>query len=271
MAVIVGNALLLSAIDARTAVATPSQDFVSQAYVDILNRPVDPPSLDSFSTALDGGSLTRTQVALALAGSAEYRQIEVQASYRDLLHREAGPADLTTGLSVLGSGDTLEQLQAILLGSPECLAIHGGTNDGWLDGVYADLLGRPLSPNERAADDSLLATTTLAQFAAVLLSSTEYRTDLIDAIYVHYLHRHADPLGLNSFMAELNAGVPDETVIAQVVGSPEYFQNAQTVPEPSASALLAVGGLALLRRRRPDARGSEERPSTTHSPACNTD
>jgi hypothetical protein len=58
-----------------------------------------------------------------------------------------------------------------------------------------------------------------------LLHSFEYLTNLVKGWYLKYLGRTADPLGFQNNVAELVAGIPDEQVIAGLIGSQEYLQN----------------------------------------------
>jgi len=56
-----------------------------------------------------------------------------------------------------------------------------------------------------------------------LLYSAEGRQDLVDALYLEYLRRSADPLGQQGFVSALQSGTPEQQVVAGLVGSPEYF------------------------------------------------
>src|SRR5207302_6680064 len=119
--------------------------FVQQAYVDLLHRSADPGGLIAWVNALDSGSLTRTQVSMGIEGSQEFRGVEVQGLYERFLHRSADPAGLGGGVSFLMNGGSIEQLEAILIGSTEYFQTRaGGTNDGFLNALYEDVLHRPI-------------------------------------------------------------------------------------------------------------------------------
>jgi hypothetical protein len=59
--------------------------------------------------------------------------------------------------------------------------------------------------------------------ATALVTSKEYRTDLVNGWYQRYLGRAADAAGLAGNVAALAAGTTDEQVIAGLVGSGEFF------------------------------------------------
>jgi autotransporter-associated beta strand protein len=98
-------------------------------------------------------------------------------------------------------------------------------NQGYVAQVYRDLLNREADQGSLAAWSSYLDRGILnrVQVAASIESSTEYRSDVVDAFYVHYLHRHADPAGLNTFVNAMAFGMTDEQVAASLAGSPEYY------------------------------------------------
>src|SRR5262249_43199605 len=100
---------------------------------------------------------------------------------------------------------------------------------GFLDALYQDSLGRAVDAGARAAWDQALATgVTRTQVAALVLGSTEYKTDLVSSFYTSLLRRPADGVGLNALVAQLLAGVSDAQVVAELVSSDEYF--GSTVP-----------------------------------------
>jgi hypothetical protein len=61
----------------------------------------------------------------------------------------------------------------------------------------------------------------------MIFLSDEYQHLRVNNLYEQLLDRPADPAGLASFAAELAQGVTDESIIAQVVASDEYFEHAQ--------------------------------------------
>src|SRR5207253_3690630 len=115
-------------------------------------------------------------------------------------------------------------VEAIIAGSPEYFSVRaGGTNDGFINAIYSDLLHRAPDPGGQATFSQFLKTGTTAQAAALILGSPEYKQDLVDSFYVQFLHRHADANGLATFTGLLESGVRDEVVIADILSSAEYM------------------------------------------------
>jgi hypothetical protein len=216
-----------------------SRAFVVQVYHDLLGRAPDPAGLAFWSALLDQG-MSRTQVALAIENSFEFRSNQVQAVYQALLGRPAGPDELASAVAYLSAGGASEQIEANLLASPEYFVTRGGgTNAGFLTALFRDVLGRAIDP------------VGLIHFAAQLdlgiprgpvalavLASVENQLHLVDTFYIRFLGRHADAGGLGLFGGLLirgvrvkqsiytndpSLGVRDEQVAAYLVGSEEYF------------------------------------------------
>jgi hypothetical protein len=114
---------------------------------------------------------------------------------------------------------------ALIAGSPEYFQKRGGgTNDGFLNALYMNGLGRAVDPAGQAAWDQALATgSSRTQVAAGIFSSPEYELDLVKNYYTTYLRRQADPAGLNAWAALLLGGVKDQQVLADIVASAEYL------------------------------------------------
>jgi uncharacterized delta-60 repeat protein len=203
---------------------TPNELYVMQLYQDLLGRAVDPSGLASWSGLLDAGT-PRSQVAVAITQSQEYRQDEVQALYAHYLYRNADPAGLAAFTQVLANGGTVEQIAAAIVSSAEYYQNRsGGTNAGFLDALYHDGLGRTIDPAGAAFFSQALAGgESHAQVAAALFGSTEYRNDLVQGYYQSFLHRPADAAGLAAFSDALASGMRDETVLATLLGSEEFF------------------------------------------------
>src|SRR5262249_43472821 len=121
---------------------TANEEFVAAAYQSVLGRSVDGASLNAWLAALNQG-LPRATLASALTHSAEYYQRVIEAAYQQFLRRAADAPGMASWTQAMLSGLTDEQLEAAFIASPEFYAQNGGTDLGWVDGMYQDLLGRP--------------------------------------------------------------------------------------------------------------------------------
>ena len=101
--------------------------------------------------------------------------------------------------------------------------------------LYRELLGREPSAPDQAiwvSEYNQVATTAGSAAAqqtvvAGFLGSPEYREHLVEVMYTNFLHRAADASGLAYWTAELAAGVDEKAVLADILGSDEYFTEAQ--------------------------------------------
>jgi hypothetical protein len=217
---------LVSGADyAQRAGGDANQLFVARLYQDLMHTAPDTGLLATLTAQLDSGSATRAQVVQGLLGSADYRAALVTDLFNLYLHRSPDPTGLATYTTDLAQGQTVEQVESQLVGSPEYYQNRGGgTNDGFLNALYPDALNRPVDPAGRQAFDQALASgTTTAQVAAIIFSSDEFRRDLVEGFYQRFLHRAADTAGLNALTTALAQGATDADVIAVLVLSAEYF------------------------------------------------
>ncbi len=92
--------------------------------------------------------------------------------------------------------------------------------------LYEDLLGRaPDSDGLNAWASSLdQGRMTQSQIVAGFLQSAEYHSHTIQALYVAYLHRVADPIGLAFWSDYLAAGGTSQMIALNLLGSPEYVR-----------------------------------------------
>lgn len=128
-------------------------------------------------------------------------------------------------LGLVQTGGTFEQVAEGLASSQEFYALHGGTNEGFINGLYMDVLNRgATTPDLASWEAALNSGATRASVAAFFLSSQEYRTHLVQNDYTTFLHRTADPGGLAYWVNALNAGAKDQDLLAAIFGSPEAYQ-----------------------------------------------
>ncbi|MGH7137757.1 MAG: DUF4214 domain-containing protein, partial [Pirellulales bacterium] len=202
---------------------TPNQQFVSNVYSDLLHRPVDPSGLAFWAGQLDGGH-SRVQFALDVEATPEFRADEVTSLYEHYLHRAAEPAALEGDSQLLAQGMADEQLAATIVGSDEYFAMHGGTNQGFLNALFQDALNRPIDVSAKAAfEQALAAGATRAQVAAIVFSSHEFHADLVQTVYLDLLDRAAERSGGAYWANQLDNGITDVRLSAAIAASAEYF------------------------------------------------
>ncbi len=94
--------------------------------------------------------------------------------------------------------------------------------------VYLDLLGRVVDESGMANWSGQLDVGVAASEVVLEIeqcSLNEYQTVVVEQLYQRYLRRPADATGLQTWVNFLDAGGTDEEVAANLIGSPEYFQN----------------------------------------------
>jgi hypothetical protein len=226
------------AVASYTSDVTANERFIVQAYLDLLGR--RPSSSDiAFFDALLGGGGTRADVATALLASDEYRAALVTSIYDAYLGRPPTSTELAVQVASLAGGATDEQVRASVLGSAEYFENRGGsTVDGLLHALFLDVLGRPIDSGSEAFYLGLAASATRTEIALDVLTSDEAMARVVTGLYEQFLHRSPSPSDLQTFVAALQSGATDEDVIADLVGSDEYFAD---VPASFASATIDWG------------------------------
>jgi hypothetical protein len=224
------------------AVVPLSQTFLSQAYSDLLNRPIDATGLAAWSTYLATNS--RVSAVMQIETSQEFRGLEVDQLYASLLHRAAEPGGRQFWIDFLAQGQPA-QVAADMAGSSEYFALAGSTNTGFINALYRDALGRQPDPQGWVAIQRALAAgidrTTIAEG---VFTSPEYLNNLVAGYYSQYLHRSPDPGGQAVWVGLLEHGTSQAAAIAGFVGSVEYYAAlAQSITGPAA---LQVSDLTYL-------------------------
>jgi hypothetical protein len=103
--------------------------------------------------------------------------------------------------------------------------LQGGTNQGFITGLYQDVLKRTASTSEVAGWETAMNNgASQSDVSIAFFTSQEYRTDLVEGDYMTFLSRSADSGGLAAWVNALNAGATDQQVLAQIFGSAEGYQ-----------------------------------------------
>jgi hypothetical protein len=126
---------------------------------------------------------------------------------------------------LMRAGLSDEHLEANFLASPEYYRHSGGTNKGWVDGMYQDLLARGADPSGEAVWVQALASgATRDQIAYNFAASPEREAIRIRADYSQYLGRAVSAPEVANWVFAFEQGFSNEDVIAGFVASDEYFQ-----------------------------------------------
>jgi hypothetical protein len=205
--------------------------FVAGLYHDVLGRAADAAGLANFVSVVDAGrAAALPTVASAFLTSPGYFGNLVRGDYRKYLGRtDETPAEVDGWIAALQAGSTDEQVAAAFAGSAQYYSAHGGTDAKWTQAAFSDILGRAASASDVAVfTGALAAGATRPNLALVLLTSTEYRTNvLVPGLYLHFLGRSTETAAeVAGWVAALASGVRDEQVAGGFVASAEAFQNA---------------------------------------------
>jgi uncharacterized delta-60 repeat protein len=215
-----------------TTTLSNNQLYVTQLYLDLLQRAPDTAGMAGWVAALDQG-VSRLQVAQDFVNSSEYHALEVQDLYQKVLRRAADPSGLSTYTNFLNNGGTAAQLEAILLGSDEFFSQHGQNNDsGFLPAVYQSVLNRSIDASGMQFWSQAFNQGESRQaVAAAILASGESDQDVVNMTYARYLHRPADSGGANGWVNNLEQGLTEEQLVANFVSTDEYFAQAVQLPQ----------------------------------------
>jgi hypothetical protein len=219
--------------------------FISGVYHDVLGRVADAGGLASFQLTLDAGrNQVLVQFATVYVISPENRSDFVTNAYLKYLRRTPSQPEVASWLSLIQQGLNEEAVISSFVSSMEYFAKQGGTNSGWLDHVYQDLLGRARDPGSQPFLDELNGGVPLGVVANALLGSTEYRTRVITQAYATYLQRQAGSGDVQAWISVVGnaAATPggvsgDEQLLIGVLSSVEYFQTSGNTITTWASSL----------------------------------
>jgi photosystem II stability/assembly factor-like uncharacterized protein len=216
--------------------------WLKQVYLDVLGRDPDHPGSDGFLDGLNNGTLTRAQVANAIVFSDESLRRIVSATFTNFLGRLPGEGDFGAWVPLLrqatfaGGLTPREQMISALASSLEYFERQGNTNRGWVTDVLQKVLGRSAADPKFPDWVSEGVTNIIQQYsgalhatATALTGSPEYRARLIQSYYRTYLNRSAGPQEVAGWEAVFRSGARDEQVLAAILGSPEFFNRAQTL------------------------------------------
>jgi hypothetical protein len=191
---------------------TPQERFVQTLYLDELGRDGAKAELDNWVDALNAPGMSQATVAAAIEQSPEARDHLVRSWYLAFLGRQAANGEELGWANLLLRGQSEEQVLSQIFASPEFYARaqklvgSGSADERYVQAMYQVLLGRTAAAAEVAAWVQALPSIGAQAAAQRLLSSTEYRTDLVDSYYNALLHRPPDSALADWVFSGLGAG-----------------------------------------------------------------
>lgn len=213
---------------------------MAAVYTLVLGRDVDDGGLAFWTGEIDDG-LPRTSFVAAVVLSSEGRAVACEALYQIWLDRSPDASGAAFCSALLASGQRYVDVIAFLAGSPEYLARNGGTNVGFLDGVYEDGLDREIDLGGRVFWLGRLAAGDRRQNVALaILASAEGFGRVVDGIYAVALDRIPDDGGRAFWISQLQGGMTEPTFISLFLGSDEFFARAAAGDAPIESVVEAA-------------------------------
>ena len=226
-----GNFLAGNSASAQIVSGNANERFLNQLYLDLMHRPIDGIGLVGWEALLNAGA-SRGTIALGIEASREFALTTLKGFSQSLLGQAptTSMVDQAIWLQVKNLSDPTS-LKAIVLNSPEFYQVRGGgTSAGFVAAVSQAVTGRPTDPSQLA---NLLSMANVGNRAGVVSSVLGSLIALeLQVVYDYhgYLVRTPEAGAVPYFVNQLEHGVSSAAVIAQFVGSPEYFKNATTLP-----------------------------------------
>ncbi len=203
--------------------------FIKQAYLDLLNRPVDTFGLSYGTTFLNTKGASREDYVNRLLSSPEAYTKSTVAIYRNLLHFDPDQASITASLNQYAAGGHDADLIAGIANSNTFYRVSRGSDlvlNQWIRQTYLDLLGRPVDSSAVTSITNLINSgKTTTQVVGLIQSSDEYRTKLVIDAYNSILRHGPDVPSTTVAVKQLASGGTIESIRANLFASNEYFNN----------------------------------------------
>ena len=154
---------------------------------------------------------------------------EINQYYLLYLGRPAEPTGLAGWVNYVSHGGRIEDVLNLIFGSIKYFQKHGNTPSGYVQALYQDVLGRAPGTISSSEVDGWVAHLnsglTRSQLAAILTSSPEYRTHIINQDYQTLLGRPVEQSALVGWLNFLNNRGSVEEILAVLLSSGEFWQD----------------------------------------------
>jgi hypothetical protein len=223
-----GTATPVTATASSTATVQASSAnavWINSTFADLLGRAATASDLQVYQGLIDNG-VSLELIARDIQYSPEGLNHTVASVYQQYLGRPVDADGLASATSFLMAGHTVQQLSAILLSSDEYFNAAnkgGGTNDGFLNALYTDVLGRAVDagaqPQLSQELQNGVSRTTMALW---VLESNEGLAVQVENLYEQYLNRAPTNAELDQVATALQAGASEQSIIAEIHSFAEY-------------------------------------------------
>lgn len=223
-----GSTLAFTNGTAGTADSGQLSRFIYRAYNDVLHRVGEDAGVNYYGNFVAFGG-SRGQVALGFTDTSEYLTDVVNGMYKTVLNRAGDPDGVSYWVGQLQNGGTTdEQLEALFLGSDEFYADNGGTDSGFLNGLYHVVLGRaPDSAGEQSWLNAINNGWSYNGVAYAFTDSSEQLSQKVIGWYQTFLHRSPNSTSdVTYWVNAMQNGAHDENVMASFIGSQEYYDES---------------------------------------------
>lgn len=221
--------------------------LVRLAYVALLRRCPDAAGAASWEAALRDGVPTAA-MARRLAATPEARGIVVADAYATIVGRPPSAAERAYWAGWLRPAPDRarrhDQLLATLAGTPEVLTAAGATPGGFVDLLYARVLGRTPTAAERAYWVGRLgsaATTDRATVARVLVRLDEPQAGVIRAAWLEVLGTRPTAAQARDHVAAFRVDGDRGAVSARLVASATFARRADAGAQVVPGRYAALG------------------------------
>jgi hypothetical protein len=220
-----------------------------------------------------GGSAGAVAVHYATGNGTALAGTDYQATSGTLTFG-AGVPSATFTVSILDRGDSSHTTKAlsltlttptggVTLGSPSSAALTIAENDlthdeQFVQALYGDFLGRVGAVAELDGWVALLPSLGRPGVVHGVADSTEALSLVVNRIYLRFLNRNADPVGLAGWVGNMQRGMTEEQVMAGVLASGEFASRANALvggASADANFVQALYQLLLLRTTTTEIQG----------------
>jgi hypothetical protein len=196
-------------------------------YQDVLHRAPDSSGASYWVGALAYGGRPVSFAVNGVLASDEYYLARIDAAYQSALGRSPDAGGRAYWLSQISSGALpVDQVQMTLTKSQEFYDYRSaGDPFRFVDYLFQTLLGRSASWGDQVAWADFMSRYGRGAAIDAIYTSAESAHRRIDALYLTYFQRHADPDGLG-YWTPLVISQGDQSLRGMLVNSPEYLRNA---------------------------------------------